>query len=671
MRSLIVFFLLYSSAIAGIAEDVMRASCRVTSEEFGKSGIGSGIVVKESSDKYYILTNGHVIDSVSPYNRSVYVEFFNDGIVSRKVLVSSYYSFYNSLTGGIDAAILEVDKSKLAGYKPGVIPLAPRWYTPKAGQLILGAGCPRGSWLQFWYGRITNVTPMTISFNFMPLHGQSGTGIVTKFKYNNEDKPVVVGLVTWQSPLDKTGSGVSVSALYTMMSFKASTALSPVAEVISDWDKRCAICGMKKKYHFYLYNAVTNKLDTSRLYCPEEISKFAKVPTQYPVPYCNRPPIQKGPPPIKNAPDIGSDDIFGKTPPGNNKNQPSPPPPPPAPPATPDIDKLKNEIQAKNSLIEKLQSQLDSLRKDVENKEKSINELQSKLPLFSSQIKSLESEKQSLFKQVAEKEDELKKAESDKKQLIEKLALLSKKYEGVLNRVNIPGITDKYGGLGTILSAILFALANGTIFALVWHKLLYPYLLKRMGWLPTKILERIGKAKLREFIGEEKEEVVQKIEKNVDKVPVDSNNTVEQPRTEQTVIHNTNIITSDYIRDFFRQNNDTINGISAKEFAIKSGLYKEAVDRLRKDLLPMDRKLYGTKRAADAIEEWVKSQFVNNVKLSDLSMKPSMYHEAYIGFLYWQAVQKLRNGEFNVLGNKDIADAIESFVVNSMYSKMI
>ena len=47
-----------------------------------------------------------------------------------------------------------------------------------------------------------------------------------------------------------------------------------------------------------------------------------------------------------------------------------------------------------------------------------------------------------------------------------------------------------------------------------------------------------------------------------------------------------------------------------------------------------------------------------------------LYHEAMIGFLYKQAVLRLKRGEFNVLGYKEVAAMIEKWVKTEFMRRM-
>lgn len=94
-------------------------------------------------------------------------------------------------------------------------------------------------------------------------------------------------------------------------------------------------------------------------------------------------------------------------------------------------------------------------------------------------------------------------------------------------------------------------------------------------------------------------------------------------------------------------------------WAVKYALYKEAVDLLRRGLLLYDdgNVLLSQKSAAKAIDQYVNRKIFNlEVELENLN------EAAYMGVLYYEAVTKLKNGEFDVLNNGAIADTIDDYV---------
>ena len=79
----------------------LEAVCRVNTN----SGRGSGTVFAEDEDKYYILTNGHVVGRSSRGT----VEFFQDGYKSANIPFKTEYTAYKDGTA-LDLSVLSVKK---------------------------------------------------------------------------------------------------------------------------------------------------------------------------------------------------------------------------------------------------------------------------------------------------------------------------------------------------------------------------------------------------------------------------------------------------------------------------------------------------------------------------------------------------------------------------------
>ena len=118
----------------------------------------------------------------------------------------------------------------------------------------------------------------------------------------------------------------------------------------------------------------------------------------------------------------------------------------------------------------------------------------------------------------------------------------------------------------------------------------------------------------------------------------------------------------------------TADGECVRELAFYAHLYKDAVVELKNNRLIVQRqgkpfKVHHQSRAADAIESYVKEEFLKRISSATLDSH-CLYHEAMIGFLYKEAVKKLRRGEFNVLGYKDIAFSIDEWVKTEFLRRM-
>ena len=79
--------------------------------------------------------------------------------------------------------------------------------------------------------------------------------------------------------------------------------------------------------------------------------------------------------------------------------------------------------------------------------------------------------------------------------------------------------------------------------------------------------------------------------------------------------------------------------------------------------------LQGQRIAADKIDEWVRNEYIRLTTVQSLQLN-TIYHEAMLGFLYKEAVSLLRQGRFSVLGAKETADVIESWVKREFLKRM-
>ena len=116
------------------------------------------------------------------------------------------------------------------------------------------------------------------------------------------------------------------------------------------------------------------------------------------------------------------------------------------------------------------------------------------------------------------------------------------------------------------------------------------------------------------------------------------------------------------------------DGECITELAFYAHLYKDAISLLREDRLIVQQKGKTVKvnyqrKAADAIDNYVRDQFLKRISTATIESH-TLYHEAMIGFLYKEAVKKLRRGDFNVLGYKDMAYSIEEWVKTEFLKRM-
>ncbi len=307
--------------------------------------------------------------------------------------------------------------------------------------------------------------------------------------------------------------------------------------------------------------------------------------------------------------------------------------------------------------------------------------------------------------------EQLKGALGSKEELAKKLQELAEQNKDSLNQLNIPYVSKAFGGLGEFLSVIFGAIASGAVFTTIWHKFVYPQLVKRLGYFPAKIIGFIGKRKLRKYIEPEKKSSDETVgsgyntNEGEDVIPdskpapeLQPTSTIElavpeakkptqapQPVSQPVVTTNTsttdnrsssvtviNEAPKDHVIEFFEQNKNILVGMSVKEWAIKTGLYRTAVKLLGAGRLILSDGTVAANgpKASQAIEDYVTNRFLNEIQLTNLEVFGNIYHEAYLGYLYWLAVQKLSRGEFSVLGYKEAAEAVERYVKQEFMKKV-
>ena len=85
--------------------------------------------------------------------------------------------------------------------------------------------------------------------------------------------------------------------------------------------------------------------------------------------------------------------------------------------------------------------------------------------------------------------------------------------------------------------------------------------------------------------------------------------------------------------------------------------------------------LQGQQRTAKAIDEWVEQQFINQLSAEDVKRggennEDRLRLKAMMGFLYKEAVKKLRDGYFELVGAVDTANKIDQWVNRELIKRM-
>ncbi len=99
---------------------------------------------------------------------------------------------------------------------------------------------------------------------------------------------------------------------------------------------------------------------------------------------------------------------------------------------------------------------------------------------------------------------------------------------------------------------------------------------------------------------------------------------------------------------------------------MRAGYYRDAIEVLSKEELEFKDgvPLLNQKEIAIAVEDWVAIRFLSKTKFNTLKDIDSKYNKAYLGYLYFQAVEILKEDGFTVLGQIDAAAAIARYVRN-------
>lgn len=216
-------------------EDIHAASCRVFAMDSNGSGaIGTGTICGLIGNKYYILTNWHVVES----HRSVTLQFFGNGRITecKGVVIGTWHNE----TQPYDFAIITVNRSDLAKYDPPFVPLAKRGTRPTTGGMIMSSGCSEGRWPFAWKGSIESYYGETAQFFPAPKGGQSGSAIVEELN----GQLCITGILTWRvgdekklSEEEMRGGAIPISKLYEAFDGKHRTGLPSSVPPNAVWCK--------------------------------------------------------------------------------------------------------------------------------------------------------------------------------------------------------------------------------------------------------------------------------------------------------------------------------------------------------------------------------------------------------------------------------------------------
>lgn len=206
-KFIFALMLMLSICSFGFSKDRMdncvESTCRITN----RVGVGSGFIVGENDNSYFILSNYHV---TGPKGSVVKLEFSWDHWLSKPM---DGLVIRSELKPGLDIAIVQVKKygnfyfkmpvlkikDNIPKIKPGVVADSRNYVI--SGTPVLTVGAQHGSWNSLQQGLISRVNPGAIYYLPSSKPGRSGSALITVG--NNE----VIGLVGWMT---KTGEGVAM-----------------------------------------------------------------------------------------------------------------------------------------------------------------------------------------------------------------------------------------------------------------------------------------------------------------------------------------------------------------------------------------------------------------------------------------------------------------------------
>lgn len=192
--------------------DLVKNTCRVRLTILNEDNqfdyrLGSGWVVGEDADNYYIMTAGHVVDGVDSDGTKhpvigAQVQFFYPHMglyVDTKILdVLMRAERKKPHTYHLDLALLSLAKQEI---NLDLEPLALADFTAQRGERIITYGCPDGGMPTMFFGRVSSLYGDLITIQPSPKGGRSGSAVM------DEGGNLMLGLVVRQN-------GYSVGAPY-------------------------------------------------------------------------------------------------------------------------------------------------------------------------------------------------------------------------------------------------------------------------------------------------------------------------------------------------------------------------------------------------------------------------------------------------------------------------
>jgi len=682
---------------------IFEASCLVSTP----SGLGSGVCFQQDESNFYFMTNAHVVGQY----KNIKINFWRAGVKSIDVSGNVIWRKWQRDTD-IDLAIIQVPKISFGAFPPRVIHPVNKDFKFRANDYFVTSGCPRGSWLVGLEGNIEKVEDHKIYFTPPPADGRSGSGLFAVITdTNGEQHTRLAAIIAWR--LDNIlggkslGGAIPISTYYNLRNNTHQPTQIPASYVPVGLSDTHAL-GSDGKYY------PVHKTDEGREYadhppgieiiCWPKMRRFEIKPPQRapdPVPINPQTPFPNQPPSIEY------DDEENQQP-------------------KVDTSKLEQQIQQLKEQVENLQNKVQTLESTIVDKDELIAEYKAEINQLSNKIQEFETIRLNLVDKIKElnlaegpMKEALAAANAKAELAIKEAQQLDEKSDRLVVQVqNANNLitelkeekeqTEDIKEDALVQRNVSFTLLGvglaGWISWLLWKLARYKLRTAAIGLAGEKIGGAVsglaGQAldhrfgtntvdrkvddaltklhTLREelhakisgitgLIDGLKDRINDRFDNNNNNDNTSNNNNNTEPSTD-------NIPTSAginaRIRQFFALKEH--DGESVESWAMFGVLYSEAMEKLRKDQFYVqgENKLQGQRITADAIDRWVNSEYIKRFTIGDLRNKPNIYHYAMLGFLYKEAINKLREGFFTVLGATTTADVVEAWVQKEFLNRL-
>jgi S1-C subfamily serine protease len=209
MRYILLFLILFPTIAS--ADDIEKTMSSVAKIET-TTGVGTGVVIDENEDNFYVLTAAHVLGEAEDCEMYFYVngeqsaEKFPGKVVWKDHQETPATAKFDKVK---DLAYVKVAKIDLTGTPyPTVKKLAKRGSGLKPKDKLFSVGCPNGNWPSGFMGHAIKTDSNVLWFKPNIIPGRSGSPIFDK---NGE---VVVGIVIWYNVYTHISGAMSLECIH-------------------------------------------------------------------------------------------------------------------------------------------------------------------------------------------------------------------------------------------------------------------------------------------------------------------------------------------------------------------------------------------------------------------------------------------------------------------------